>query len=76
MKQYLSTCKIGEICKVKEIIPSELSSKLLEMGFYHGKELEVLYKAPFGDPLAIRVGDYVLSMRIKEASLIEVEALN
>ena len=60
---------------MKGIIPSELSSKLLEMGFYEGKELEVLYKAPFGDPIAVRVGDYTLSMRKKEANLIEVELI-
>ena len=74
MKQNLSKCKIGEIWRVKEILPSAISSKLLEMGFYQGKELELLYKAPFGDPIAVRVGDYVLSMRKKEASLIEVES--
>ena len=60
---------------MKELVHSELSSKLLEMGFYEGKELEILYKAPFGDPIAVRVGDYVLSMRKKEASLIEVEPI-
>ena len=58
---------------MKQVLPSGLSSKLLEMGFYAGKEVEVLYKAPFGDPIAVRVGDYVLSMRKSEAKLIEVE---
>lgn len=42
------------------------------MGFYEGKEVEMLYKAPLGDPIAVRVGDYVLSMRKNEAMLIEV----
>lgn len=69
----LNTIKIGESFRVRNILPSEISVKLLEMGFYIGKEVELLYKAPFGDPLAVRVGDYVLSMRKSEAQLIEVE---
>ncbi len=76
MKNTLASCKIGEILKVTNILPSEISSKLLEMGFYVGKEIEIIYKAPFGDPIAIQVGDYVLSMRKNEAQLIEIEHLN
>jgi ferrous iron transport protein A len=70
--QSLNICKIGEKLRVSNILPSEISSKLLEMGFYSGKEIEILYKAPFGDPIAIQVGDYVLSMRKNEAQYIEV----
>lgn len=76
MKQKLDTCQIGEKVKVSQILPSEISSKLLEMGFYSGKEIELLYKAPFGDPIAVQVGDYVLSMRKNEAQLIEVESIH
>ena len=72
MNQRLDTCKIGEKVRVSNILPSEISSKLMEMGFYNGKEIEILYKAPFGDPIAIQVGDYVLSMRKNEARYIEV----
>jgi ferrous iron transport protein A len=72
LRQSLNICKIGEKLRVSSILPSEISSKLLEMGFYSGKEIEILYKAPFGDPIAIQVGDYVLSMRKNEAQYIEV----
>ena len=72
MSQSLNICKIGEKLRVSNILPSEISSKLLEMGFYAGKEIEIIYKAPFGDPIAIQVGDYVLSMRKNEAQYIEV----
>jgi Fe2+ transport system protein FeoA len=73
LSQTLGFCAAGKVFKVKQVLPSVLSSKLLEMGFYTGKEVEILYKAPFGDPIAVRVGDYVLSMRKSEANLIEVE---
>lgn len=55
------------------IMESELKPKLLEMGIYPGKQLEVLFRAPFGDPIAVDVCGYTLSMRLSEANLIEVE---
>lgn len=75
MEILLSDIKLGEKVRVKNVLPSEISSKLLEMGFYVGKELSLVYKAPFGDPLAIQVGEYILSMRKSEAAFIEVETL-
>lgn len=46
------------------------------MGLYSGKTVKVLFKAPFGDPIAVDVDGYVLSMRLDEASLVELEELN
>nr|WP_294859207.1 FeoA family protein [uncultured Fluviicola sp.] len=59
--------------RVLGIMESELKPKLLEMGLYPGKQLEVLFRAPFGDPIAVDVCGYTLSMRLSEANLIEVE---
>jgi Fe2+ transport system protein FeoA len=47
----------------------------MEMGLVVGKEIEVLFKAPFGDPIAIDVQGYVLALRLDEARLIEVQKL-
>ena len=60
---------------MKSIKASDLKVKLLEMGFSEGKELRVLYRAPFGDPMAIDIGGYVLSLRNEEAAQIEVESV-
>ena len=49
--------------------------KLLEMGLTTGKVVEVLYRAPLGDPIAIDIDGYVLSLRKDEADLIEVSTL-
>lgn len=62
----------GKKVKVTKLIKSEISSKLLEMGLYDGQEVEVLFKAPFGDPIAVNIGGYVLSLRLDEAKLVEV----
>lgn len=45
------------------------------MGFCEGKELRVLYRAPFGDPMAIDIGGYTLSLRKEEAAQVEVEPI-
>ncbi|MDR0801548.1 FeoA family protein [Fluviicola sp.] len=55
------------------IVESELKPKLLEMGLYAGKEVEILFRAPFGDPIAVDISGYTLSMRLSEAALIQVE---
>ena len=49
-----------------------LCSKLLSMGIVAGTRIEVLAIAPFGDPIQIRALGYKLSLRINEASTIEV----
>lgn len=60
---------------VTGIAESDLRPKLLEMGLYEGKEVSVLFKAPFGDPIAVNVNGYVLSMRLDEARLVQIEHL-
>lgn len=75
MISSLETIANGSTVIVKHIKPSDLKVKLLEMGFCEGRELRVLYRAPLGDPIAIEIGGYVLSMRRDEAREIDVETL-
>ena len=73
----LDTLDINHAAVVKRLAGSaesnQLMGKLAEMGLYPGKEVKVLYKAPFGDPIAVDVGGYVLSLRKYEASLVQVD---
>ena len=62
----------GTTVYVKRVKASALRVKLLEMGFSEGRELRVLFRAPFGDPIAVDIGGYVLSLRRDEASNIDV----
>ncbi len=62
----------GTTVVIKDISESALKIKLLEMGMMEGKNLSVLFRAPFGDPIAVDVGGYVLSLRKDEACLIQV----
>ena len=49
--------------------------RILEMGFVAGREVEVLGKAPLGDPTCYQLLGYVASMRASEAALISVDRL-
>lgn len=73
MKLSLSSITNGTKVVVRSISESQLRVKLMEMGLTQGKMIEVLYRAPLGDPIAIDINGYVLSLRKDEASLIQVE---
>ncbi len=52
-----------------------LQSRLYALGLYPGVEVDVLRFAPAGDPIQIRVGTTLLSIRKQEAAMIDVEEL-
>lgn len=49
-----------------------MTHRLMEMGLIEGTCVEVIGRAPLGDPLHVRLGDYELSLRRDEAELIDV----
>ena len=44
----------------------------MEMGLLEGEEIELIGFAPMGDPLEIRLRDYRLSLRRREAACVQV----
>ena len=52
---------------------TEVQCRLLTLGLYPGVHIEVLRRAPMGDPLQIRSGTTLMSIRQHEAAGIEVE---
>lgn len=46
--------------------------RIVEMGFIKGKVVQAVMNAPFHDPVKYQVMDYEVSLRRKEASMIEV----
>ena len=71
--KLLSEIDNGNKVIIRRIKDSSLKINLLEMGFMEGKAIQVLYRAPFNGPIAFNLGDYVISLRVDEASLILVE---
>ncbi|MGD8454046.1 MAG: ferrous iron transport protein A [Phycisphaerae bacterium] len=72
----LASAPMRRVFLVKGVRPGNpLSHRLMEMGLIEGTEVQVIGRAPLGDPLQIRLGDYELSLRSSEADLVEVDAL-
>ena len=69
----LSELAIGKKAVIQEFTDAEMSLKFLEMGCLPGEEVYIKYIAPFGDPIAVAVAGYTLSMRKKEAATILVK---
>lgn len=53
----------------------EVQGRLLTLGLYPGVQIEVLRRAPLGDPLQVRAGSTLLSIRLHEAEGINVEVI-
>ena len=49
-----------------------LVQRLLEMGLLEGEAVEVIGFAPLGDPMELRLRDYRLSLRRREAACVLV----
>jgi ferrous iron transport protein A len=69
----LSQLEVGEKGIVKEFTDLEMSVKLMEMGCLPGEEIKVERVAPLGDPIAINVSGYQLSLRKREAHTIVLQ---
>lgn len=69
----LDCVAIGLRCQVTAVHGTDLlARRLLEMGVIEGEEIEVLARAPLGDPVEIRLLDSSLSLRNIEARRIHV----
>jgi len=69
----LNTLKIGQTATITEFTDDFLSRKFIEMGCIPGEKIKLVNIAPFGDPIAIEVSGYLLSMRKAEASTVIVK---
>lgn len=52
---------------------AEAARRLMEMGLMRGTTVEVVRRAPLGDPLEVKVRGFMLTLRQAEAEHIEVE---
>lgn len=69
----LDKLKIGQSALIKKFTDDFLSLKLIEMGCLPGETVTLSNIAPMGDPIAIEVSGYLLSLRKKEASTVVVK---
>lgn len=50
----------------------EIRRRLLEMGFCNGAKVEVVRRAPLGDPIEFRLRGYHLSLRAEQAQFVKI----
>lgn len=67
--------KLGETAEIVSFTDDDMSLKLLEMGCTPGERVTIDNVAPMGDPIAILVSGYLLSLRKQEAATILVKSL-
>jgi ferrous iron transport protein A len=73
----LDQLQVGQRGRIEAVRGDDsLVQRLLEMGLFEGEEVEVVGYAPLGDPLDIRLRDYRLSLRRREAAGISVKLVS
>jgi len=69
----LDTVAIGQSARVRTVHGTDhIRRRLLEMGLCPEVEVEVLRRAPLGDPIELRVRGYLLSVRGDHARQVEM----
>ena len=75
-----STCTLNKLgigcrgCVIGVSGDADLRRRLLEMGFTSGAEVEVIRRAPLGDPIEFRLRGYHLSLRDDQARFVTIKA--
>jgi len=70
----LKDVKIGGTAKVKKLHgEGAVKRRIMDMGITKNAEIYVRKVAPLGDPIEVTVRNYELSLRKKDAEMIEVE---
>ncbi|MDD5952619.1 MAG: ferrous iron transport protein A [Oscillospiraceae bacterium] len=72
--QTLREINVGQTVKVVKLHgEGAVKRRIMDMGITKGAEIFVRKKAPLGDPIEVTVRGYELSLREKDAALIEVQ---
>ncbi|MCG9880097.1 MAG: ferrous iron transport protein A [Bacteroidia bacterium] len=69
----LSEIKKGDQALVTKVNGDVLALKLFEMGVLPGETVSLENIAPFGDPIAISIGESKLCLRLEDAAHVEIE---
>ena len=68
----LAELEKGQSAIIHSFTDKDMALKLMEMGCTPGETVKLDQIAPMGDPIAITVSGYLLSLRKEEASTIMV----
>ena len=65
----------GSEAIIESFTDDDIKLKLLEMGCLPGEKISMVRLAPLGDPMAVSVSGYLLSMRKSEAASVVVKRI-
>lgn len=69
----LRSAKIGETVTVKKLNgEGAVKRRIMDMGITKGTEVYVRKVAPLGDPIEVTVRGYELSLRKRDAEMVEI----
>jgi ferrous iron transport protein A len=75
MSTTLAELRAGESGTITGFVSeSQATQRLMQLGVLEGEHVDVIRRAPAGDPIEIRILGYSLSLRGAEASLVCVDA--
>jgi len=69
----LTDLRKGQSAEIISFDKDDLKLRFYEMGCLPGEKVTVELIAPLGDPIAINIGGYLLSLRKQDARHIKVE---
>ncbi|MFP4012451.1 MAG: ferrous iron transport protein A [Chitinispirillaceae bacterium] len=70
----LSECREGDSVRIVSVKgQGGVRRRLLDMGFMRGTPLTIVRYAPLRDPIEVCIRDNRISLRVKEAQIIEIE---
>ncbi len=74
VERNLSDLEPGDTCKVTHVGGSGGERRrMMDMGIVRGSRIEVVRKAPMGDPVEFLLRGYNLTLRKHEAEVVRVE---
>ncbi|MGE5703187.1 MAG: FeoA family protein [Clostridia bacterium] len=72
----LSECSNGQKARITQMAMADTFRKrMMDLGLMPGTEVQVVRKAPLGDPIIVQVRGYQISFRMSEARCIEIDQL-
>jgi len=72
----LTNLRIGETATIAGLLAGDCQNALLALGFLKGKTIEVTMRAPFSGPIAVRIGQTLISLRLEEALQVLIDSPN
>jgi len=72
----LSEYAVGKKARITGLsMTDSYRKRMMDLGLMPGTEVQVVRKAPLGDPIVVRFRGYQMSFRLSEASHIEIVAV-